>query len=203
MKKLAEKNAQEDELSAEARALMEQVLASEADNQQMSARVAALLAGSSLTTKQGVRLPGEPRQVHMVQYDGANMESMRERNDNFEMPNIPNVAIPGLTNGVNGVTMRENGGRVKRGSIKRQSEILREKKKSRQEEREEERKRKESYFRKVTGLRKAKVPLMVYSCGGFSRCFRIARFYVLEGPPVGVEYSKPGEDDRRALNPEF
>jgi len=202
MKKLAEKNAQEDELSAEARALMEQALASEADNQQMSARVAALLAGSSLTTKQGVRLPGEPRQVDMVQYDGANMESMRERNDNFEMPNIPNVAIPGLTNGVNGVTMRENGGRVKRGSIKRQSEILREKKKSRQEEREEERKRKESYFRKVTGLRKAKVPLMVYSCGGFSRCFRIARFYDLEGPPVGVEYSKT-EDERRALNPEL
>ena len=55
----------------------------------------------------------------------------------------------------------------------------------------------------VLGLRKAKVPLMVYSCGGFSRCFRIARFYDLEGPPVGVEYSKPGEDDRRALNPEF
>ena len=58
-------------VSAEARALMEQVLASEADNQQMSARVAALLAGSSLTTKQGVRLPGEPRQVDMVQYDGG------------------------------------------------------------------------------------------------------------------------------------
>ena len=56
----------------------------------------------------------------------------------------------------------------------------------------------------LSGLRKAKVPLMVYSCGGFSRCFRIARFYDLEGPPVGVEYSKPGEgDDRRALNPEF
>ena len=57
---------------------------------------------------------------------------------------------------------------------------------------------------RILGLRKAKVPLMVYSCGGFSRCFRIARFYDLEGPPVGVEYSKPGEvDDRRALNPEF
>ena len=99
--------------------------------------------------------------------------------------------------------------------------MSRDQRKSRQEEREEERKRKESYFRKVTGwqilclflhatsprvlgLRKAKVPLMVYSCGGFSRCFRIARFYDLEGPPVGVEYSKPGEgDDRRALNPEF
>jgi len=147
-----------------------------------------------------------------VKGGGPNMEEMRERKDTFEMPEIPNVAIPelregavnGVSNGVSGVTMREGGGRVKRGSIKRQSEILRDQRKSRQEEREEERKRKESYFRKVTGLRKAKVPLMVYSCGGFSRCFRIARFYDLEGPPVGVEYSKPGEgDDRRALNPEF
>ena len=43
---------------------------------------------------------------------------------------------------------------------------------------------------------------MVYSCGGFSRCFRIARFYDCEGPPVGVEYAKPG-DERRALNPEL
>ena len=82
------------------------------------------------------------------------MEEMRERKDTFEMPEIPNVAIPQLREGTgltNGVTMREGGGRVKRGSIKRQSEILREKKQSRQEEREEERKRKESYFRKVTG----------------------------------------------------
>ena len=82
------------------------------------------------------------------------MEEMRERKDTFEMPEIPNVAIPQLREGTgltNGVPMREGGGRVKRGSIKRQSEILREKKQSRQEEREEERKRKESYFRKVTG----------------------------------------------------
>lgn len=58
------------------------------------------------------------------------MEEMRERKDTFEMPEIPNVAIPelreGAVNGVsNGVTLREGGGRVKRGSIKRQSEILR------------------------------------------------------------------------------
>ena len=38
-----------------------------------------------------------------------------------------------------------------RGSVKRQSEIQREKKKSRQEEREEEKARKASYYRKVTG----------------------------------------------------
>ena len=39
-----------------------------------------------------------------------------------------------------------------RGSVKRQSEIQREKKQSRQEEREEERLRKQSYYRKVTGI---------------------------------------------------
>ena len=95
------------------------------------------------------------------------MEDMKERKDTFEMPEVPNVNIPqlrdgGLTNGhglsnglSNGVTMRDHSGGaggIKRGSIKRQSEIMREKKMSRQEEREEERKRKESYFRKVTGL---------------------------------------------------
>merc|ERR1712228_814466 len=84
------------------------------------------------------------------------------------------------------------------GSVKRQSEIQREKKKSRQEEREEEKARKASYYRKVTGLRRAKVPMMVYSCGGFSRCFRVCRFYDVEGPPVGVEYSRP-DDDRKSL----
>ena len=111
------------------------------------------------------------------------MESMRERNDNFEMPNIPNVAIPGLRdgglpNGVNGVTMRENGGRVKRGSIKRQSEILREKKKSRQEEREEERKRKESYFRKVTGMSLIFQILNINCCLG-RRVFELTVIYFL------------------------
>ena len=38
-----------------------------------------------------------------------------------------------------------------RGSVKRQSDIQREKKKSRQEEREEEKARKASYYRRVTG----------------------------------------------------
>ena len=52
------------------------------------------------------------------------------------------------------------------------------------------------------GLRKAKVPLMVYSCGGFSRCFRVARFYDAEGPPVGIVYERP-EDERRSLNPDL
>jgi len=193
-------------MSAETRALMEQVLAAGDGTEDVSGRVAMLLAGSSLTTTKGVA-KGQSREVDTVDYEGANLSDMKERKDTFEMPEIPNVEIPKLREGAlaNGVTMRDHSGgagTVRRGSVKRQSEIMREKKKSRQEEREEEKQRQASYFRKVTGLRKAKVPLMVYSCGGFSRCFRIARFYDLEGPPVGVEYERP-EDERKALNPEL
>jgi len=192
-------------LSPESRALMEQILASSASQDEISSRVSALLAGTALSSTRG--LPkGEGREIEMAQYEGANLSEARERKDGFEMPDIPNVAIPELREGaVNGVRMRDHSGgagNIKRGSVKRQSEIMREKKKSRQEEREEERERKASYFRKVTGLRRAKVPLMVYSCGGFSRCFRIARFYDVEGPPVGVEYSRP-DDDRKSLNPDL
>jgi len=177
-------------MTPETRALMEQVLAGSGGGEDVSGRVAALLAGSSLTTTKGVA-KGEGREVEAVEYEGANLSDMKPRKDTFEMPQVPLIEIPKLREGA-----------IRRGSVKRQSEIVREKKKSRQEEREEEKLRQASYFRKVTGLRKAKVPLMVYSCGGFSRCFRIARFYDLEGPPVGVEYQRP-EDERKALNPEL
>jgi hypothetical protein len=54
--------------------------------------------------------------------------------------------------GVPGVSMRTGvSSDLKRGSIKRQSDIMREARKSRQEEHEEERKRKQSYYRRVTG----------------------------------------------------
>ena len=65
---------------------------------------------------------------------------MKPRKDLFEMPQVPLIEIPKLREGA-----------LRRGSIKRQSEIVREKKKSRQEEREEEKLRQASYFRKVTG----------------------------------------------------
>ncbi|QQP51691.1 Uncharacterized protein FKW44_013125, partial [Caligus rogercresseyi] len=42
--------------------------------------------------------------------------------------------------------------------------------------------------RRILGLRRAKVPLMVYSCGGFTRCYRLARFYSVDGPPIGLKY---------------
>jgi len=201
-------------LSAESRALMEQILASNSSQDEISSRVAALLAGTALSSTKGLK-KGQGREIDMLEYEGANLSEARERKDGFEMPDIPNVAIPELREGAVGGVSGVSGGRgvklrdhsggagtIKRGSIKRQSEIIREKKKSRQEEREEDRERKASYFRRVTGLRRAKVPLMVYSCGGFSRCFRIARFYDIEGPPVGVEYARP-DDDRRELNPDL
>ena len=49
-------------------------------------------------------------------------------------------------------------------------------------------------YRKIVGLKSSKVPMMVYSHGGFSRCFRIARRYQVDGPAIGVRYEsdKPG-----------
>merc|ERR1719483_549535 len=132
-------------LSPEARALMEQILASTASQDEISSRVSALLAGTALSTTRGVdKVAG--REIDMAGYETANLSEARERKDGFEMPDIPNVVIPELREGaVNGVTMRDHSGGA--GSVKRQSEIMREKKKSRQEERDEERERKASYFR--------------------------------------------------------
>ena len=48
--------------------------------------------------------------------------------------------------------------------------------------------------RKIKGLKHSKVPMMVYSHGGFSRCFRIARRYQVDGPPIGVEYFEDQEN---------
>ena len=45
-------------------------------------------------------------------------------------------------------------------------------------------------YRKIVGLKSSKVPMMVYSHGGFSRCFRIARRYQVDGPPIGVRYDE-------------
>ena len=67
-----------------------------------------------------------------------------------------------------------------------------------EQQREADKKREEE--KRITGLRRAKVPLMVYSCGGFTRCFRIARFYDVDGPPIGIKYDA---DARAALNPDI
>merc|ERR1719288_526131 len=109
-------------MSAETRKLMEQIMANAEGTDEVTSRVAALLAGSSLTTTKGAsKVNG--REIDMVQYDGANMEEMKEKKDTFEMPEIPHVAIPQLREGAltNGVTMRDHSGgsgTIKRGSIK-------------------------------------------------------------------------------------
>merc|ERR1719341_611181 len=202
------------QLSSESRALMKQILESNSSQDEISSRVAALLAGTALSTSRGGDSAVADRfgNIETQQYDIQNedLSSARKHRDNFEMPDIPAPSsIPSMAElnqlPVPGQTSVLAGGRVRRTSVKRQSEIMREARKSRQEEREEDRKRKESYFRRVSGLRKAKVPLMVYNCGGFSRCFRIARFYDQEGPPVGVVYERPEDeaDSRAALNPDL
>jgi len=198
-------------VSDESRALMQQILASSSSQDEISSRVAALLAGTALSTTRGEKAVNSYGEVKMENYDVGDVDlSARKRRDNFEMPSIdidmPKIQTTSSGDYNSGVRMRDNSKelsamRAKRGSIKRQSEILRESRK-RAEEREEERQKRQSYYRKVSGLRKAKVPLMVYSCGGFSRCFRVARFYDVEGPPVGIVYERP-EDERKQLNPDL
>merc|ERR1719201_2843849 len=166
-------------ITPEAKALMEQILASNGSKEEIASRVEALLAGSELSSSRGVN----------GGFDGTNLSEARSG----KIPQLDedSLAVPGQQGSLADRIRARNAAKGARGSVKRQSGIQREKKKSRQEEREEEKARKASYYRKVTGLRKAKVPMMVYSCGGFSRCFRVCRFYDVEGPPVGVEYEAP------------
>merc|ERR1712192_169643 len=167
-------------ITPEAKALMEQILASNGSKEEIASRVEALLAGSELSSSRGIN----------GGFDGTNLSEARGRGT---IPQLDEDALarPGQQGSLADRIRARNAAKGARGSVKRQSEIQREKKKSRQEEREEEKLRKASYYRKVPGLRRAKVPMMVYSCGGFSRCFRVCRFYDVEGPPVGVEYEAP------------
>jgi hypothetical protein len=164
-------------ITPEAKALMEQILASNGSKEEIASRLEALAAGNELSSMNGG-------------FDGTNLSEARSGKLDLD-----GLARPGqqgsLADRIRARNAAKGAQQSAHGSVKRQSEIQREKKKSRQEEREEEKARKASYYRKVTGLRRAKVPMMVYSCGGFSRCFRVCRFYDVEGPPVGVEYEAP------------
>jgi len=181
-------------VSDETRALMEQILNSCASQDEINNRVAALLAGTALSTSR--EEPGDRKYSKTDGFSGI------ENGDVGGKVKVGDTAAADDGYQIPGVTMR--GIKGNRTSIKRQSEILRDSRKKAQE-REEERQRKKSYYRQVAGLKKAKVPLMVYSCGGFSRCFRLANFYDCEGPPVGVVYSRAEDyaDARRNLNPDL
>merc|ERR1719309_957418 len=82
------------QLSAESRALMQQILASNSSQDEISSRVAALLAGTALSTSRGDKNPNLRDEVKMEQYDVGNVDlSARKRTDDFEMPNIPDIEI--------------------------------------------------------------------------------------------------------------
>merc|ERR1711874_169621 len=158
-----------------------QILSSGASTEEMNSRVQALLSAN----KAGVGGVGHGGTNLSEAIEGGRMRVPGSIDENLSPGDLQSLRDK--------IQMRQAQSGARGGSVKRQSEIIREKKKSKQEEREKEGEeaRKASYYRKVTGLRRAKVPMMVYSCGGFSRCFRVCRFYDVEGPPVGVEYEAP------------
>merc|ERR1712223_105114 len=174
-------------LSDENRKLMESILAKSVQDQyEIGSRVATLLAGTSLTTTAGVdvkrRDPVE--QIGYETVDGLGKLTKR-RVDTYTAPR--KIEIPK-------VTVQD----IPRPSIQRQSQSLHRLRKLSEQQREADKKREEE--KRITGLRRAKVPLMVYSCGGFTRCFRIARFYDVDGPPIGIKYDA---ETRAALNPDL
>ena len=59
-------------MSAETRKLMEQIMANAEGTDEVNSRVAALLAGSSLTTTKGAK-KGDGREIDMVQYEGGRL----------------------------------------------------------------------------------------------------------------------------------
>merc|ERR1719225_597129 len=179
------------QISEENRKLMQDILnRSQSENEDMSSRVRVLLAGSALTTKAGVRIERRDT-IEQVDYTAAgdDLSKLKER---F---NVRRKAKSEVLD----IRAADAGLRVQRKSIKRISLA---------------RLRKTSEFsglrhppggvinpslqdfdadnlktyRKIVGLKSSKVPMMVYSHGGFSRCFRIARRYQVDGPPIGVRY---------------
>merc|ERR1711953_1182841 len=201
-------NAEAPQISDTNRKLMEDILRRSSENHsEMSSRVTALLAGSALTTKAGVRIERRDT-VEQVDYTavGDDLEPLkqtkyaprrRKAQSEWQGP----VSIHQANSDQLDYMAAGAGIKVQRRSIKRMSLA---------------RLRKTSEFsglrqpgqgqpaqngngeledglddveehRKIKGLKHSKVPMMVYSHGGFSRCFRIARRYQVDGPPIGVE----------------
>jgi len=206
-------NKESPQISSENRRLMEDILKRSADNQdQMSSRVTALLAGSSLTTTAGVKIERRDT-VDQIDYTavGDDLSKLKEKLPRSRRKAQSEIRGPVSLHQANSAELEDRaaaaGIRVQRRSIKRMSLA---------------RLRKTSEFsglrppgaapgqegpdangvgpepeddhRRIKGLRKSKVSMMVYSHGGFSRCFRIARRYQVEGPPIGVEYEDENTD---------
>ena len=201
---------------------MEKILAKSVNEQQeIGSRVAALLAGTSLTTTSGVEIKRrEPVEEIGYQTVGKYLIYYNKSRNNFiiiidirRVTDICNLNFLQILDGLGQLTRRKVDTYVApkryeipkitvqdipRPSIQRQSQSLHRLRKLSEQQREADKKREEE--KRITGLRRAKVPLMVYSCGGFTRCFRIARFYDVDGPPIGVTYDA---NSRAAFNPDI
>jgi len=199
-------NKESPQISSENRRLMEDILKRSQDNQdQMSSRVTALLAGSSLTTTAGVRIDRRDT-IDQIDYTavGDDLSKLKESYKPRRRKAQSEMRAPTSLHQANSAELEDRcadaGIRVQRRSIKRMS-LARLRKSSEfsglrhangglpeDPEANGIAEVPEEDHRKIKGLRKAKVSMMVYSHGGFSRCFRIARRYQVEGPAIGVEY---------------
>jgi len=172
------------------------------DQAEMSTRVAALLAGTSLTTTAGTSVRRRD-DIGEVEYETSDVGTYQRRKTEF-VPPVVRVVSPLPSRSVSTATAPDPYRLdASRPSIMRQSQSLSRLRKLTEKIKEDEMERKQREAERgerITGLRRAKVPLMVYSCGGFTRCFRIARFYSSEGPPIGINYDR---NTRAALNPEL
>jgi len=208
-------NKESPQISSENRRLMEDILKRSQDNQdQMSSRVTALLAGSSLTTTAGVRIDRRDT-IDQIDYTavGDDLSKLKESYKPRRRKAQSEMRAPTSLHQANSAELEDRcadaGIRVQRRSIKRMS-LARLRKSSEfsglrhpgangglpeDPEANGIAEIPEEDHRRIKGLRKAKVSMMVYSHGGFSRCFRIARRYQVEGPAIGVEY----EDDTNTV----
>jgi hypothetical protein len=191
------------QISEENRKLMQDILnRSQSDNEDMSARVRVLLAGSALTTKAGVRIERRDT-IEQVDYTavGDDLTKLKERFNvrRKAKSEVYSVPIHQASSEVLDIRAADAGIRVQRKSIKRIS-LARLRKTSEfsglrhppggvinPSLQDFDMDNLETY-RKIVGLKSSKVPMMVYSHGGFSRCFRIARRYQVDGPAIGVRY---------------
>jgi len=215
-------NAEAPQISDTNRKLMEDILRRTSQTQnEMSSRVTALLAGSALTTKAGVRIERRDT-VEQVDYTavGDDLEPLKQTKYAPRRRKAQSaIQGPVSLHQANSEELEHRahmaGIKVQRRSIKRMS-LARLRKTSefsglrpmgQQNAQNGDVEELDQFdevdeHRKIKGLKHSKVPMMVYSHGGFSRCFRIARRYQVDGPPIGVEYFEETEAEKTIHNAE-
>nr|XP_040575727.1 uncharacterized protein LOC121124624 isoform X7 [Lepeophtheirus salmonis] len=166
-------------VSSETRKLMKKIMDKQNATAEVTNRVATLLASSELCSTKGTNYKKRD-EIERVEYTPIKDINVRRSTRRFDVPDIEteetyrHPASLGI-----GVIGTGNQHLVRR-NVQRRVSRYRALEESRESSIDED--------RRITGLRRAKVPLMVYSCGGFTRCYRIARFHTVDGPPIGLKY---------------